>query len=515
MKSRKLRILCAFLASLMLGASFVSCAQTEENGDDPAATEAQTTPESSAGDETLEETRIEDNLPDDLDFGNKEIVILNRDREGWTSGEIAVEKLNSDLINDTVYERNKTVEGRLKIKIKSVAEKEHDPFVTMNRVTTSVAGGTHEYDIVACACYVSINQALSGTFKNLLTTDYVELTQPWWAQGFNEAVEYQGTQYVATGSALLSMYRFAFVTVFNKNMFKDHGVPYLYDDVKNKTWTLDRQTEIAPIFHLDRGVQGTQDKDDDIFGLATNDYISVDPYWSACDVDILGRDEDGAYELIFDSAKLHNVAEKVLGLFYDKTGQSVYVHEHYGLDDEQTDIRNMFANDGAAMATLRILELESATMRSMKSEFGVVPMPKYDDAQAEYRTFLHDQVTVFSIPSTISKRDGGLEMAGAVMEALASEGHYSVRPAYYETTLRTKIAKDPESAEMMDLIINNVYIDAGILYTQAVGNFHDKFRQIMGSETNTVTSEYKKVVKQVEVRKLPDMLKKLDKLANG
>ncbi len=510
-----LRILSALLASLMLVGTLASCAETREPEETTSETQATTADGTSDGngvESETEEVKLEDDIPEGTTFENEEIIILSRYREGWTSGEIAVAELNDDLINDTVYERNKAVEERLKVKINSIEEDNHDPFVTMGRVTTAVTAGTHEYDLVACACYVSINQSLEGTFMDLRQTEYLDLDKPWWAQGFNDAAEYQGTQYVATGSALLSMYRFAFVTVFNKAIFEDNSIPYLYDDVQNQKWTLDRQIELVPIFHRDNG-NGEQDLDGDVYGLATNDYISVDPYWSACDVDILGRDEDGSYELIFETSKLFDVAEKTIKLFYD-SGNAVYNHKHYGLDDEQEDIRDMFANDGAAMATLRILELENNAMRDMKSEYGVIPMPKYDEAQEDYKTFLHDQVTVYSIPSSIAAEDGRVDMVGALMEAMASNSHYTLRPAYYETTLRTKIAQDPESAEMMDLIINNVYIDAGILYTQAVGNFHDTFRQIMGKGVNSVTSDYKRIMTQVGKRQLPKMLDKLDALAD-
>ncbi len=514
---KSMRVLCALLASLMLLGTLAACAETNEPAADTLPnTEADTSAGTNAGgpdavESETEEVQLRDEIPDGTTFDNQEIVILSRYREGWTSGEIAVEALNTDLINDTVYERNKEVEDRLKVKINSIEESNHDPFVTMNRVTTAVTAGTHEYDLVACACYVSINQALEGTFVNLRATEYLDLDKPWWAQGFNEAVEYQGTQYVATGSALLSMYRFAFVTVFNKEIFKDNNVPFLYEDVKNGTWTLDRQIDLVQTFYRDDG-NGVQDLVGDVYGLATNDYISVDPYWSACEVGILGRDENGSYELIFDTSKLFDVAEKTIKLIYE-SGDAVYNHKHYGLDDEQEDIRDMFASDGAAMATLRILELENEAIRSMQSEYGVIPMPKFNAEQEDYHTFLHDQVTVLSIPASISKDEERWEAVGAVMEALASNSHYSLRTAYYETTLRTKSAQDPESAEMMDMIINNVYIDPGILYTQAVGNFHDTFRQIMGKGVNSVTSDYKKVLAQVEKRKLPQMLEKLDELA--
>ncbi len=536
MKMYKMRFLSGLLAALLLLGALASCASTTENGPaDGTSTEKETTdqaPSESAAPEKESNTadtsadtkapgvdvetsdeREDNQLPADLDFGGEEFIIYSRYREGWTSGEIAAEKITSDLINDKVFERNKAVEEELHIKIKSLEEHNDDPYVALNKVSTLVTSGTHEFDLFACACYATLTKVLTGDYADLRATDYLNLDQPWWSQGFNEALEYQDSQYVATGSALLSMYRFAFITVFNKNMFEDHDVPYLYDDVRNHKWTLDRQIELAPLFHMDGGIQGEQDEKGDVYGLVTNSYISVDPYWSACKVDILGRNPDtGSYELIFDSNKLHNVTEKLMALFYEDTKNSVYVYEHYGLDDEQADIRNMFANDGAAMATLRILELENQAMRNMKSVYGVVPMPMYDENQDDYSTFLHDQVTVFSIPATIwrAKDADRIHKVSAMMEQLAWESHYTVRPAYYDTTLRTKLAQDPDSAAMMDTIVSNIYIDAGILYTTAVGNFHDTLRQIMISKNNTVTSNYKSIVTRVERRLLPNMLDDLD-----
>jgi hypothetical protein len=169
----------------------------------------------------------------------------------------------------------------------------------------------------------------------------------------------------------------------------------------------------------------------------------------------------------------------------------------------------MFARGDAAMATLRILELESEMMRGMEDEFGVVPMPKFDEAQTEYRTLLHDQFTVFSVLNTVT--EDRLDEVGAVLEAMASVSYKTVRPAYYETTLRTKIAKDPQSAEMFDLIIDNVYMDAGILYTIALNTFHNTFREIIGSGENTVISGYKRQAITVE-KALSTMCKRLDRI---
>ena len=122
---------------------------------------------------------------------------------------------------------------------------------------------------------------------------------------------------------------------------------------------------------------------------------------------------------------------------------------------------------------------------------------------------IHDQFTVLCIPTTITGER--LDQMSAVLEAMASMSYKTVRPAYYETTLRTKIAQDPQSAEMFDIIVDNVYIDAGIIYTNALVSFHDKFRQIMGSGKNTVSSDYARLDKQVE-KALSRMMDKLDKI---
>jgi hypothetical protein len=113
------------------------------------------------------------------------------------------------------------------------------------------------------------------------------------------------------------------------------------------------------------------------------------------------------------------------------------------------------------------------------------------------------------IPTTVTGEE--LDMVSAVMESLASFSYKTVRPAYYETTLRTKIAQDPQSAEMFDIIIDNIYIDAGIIYTATLSSFHDKFRQIMGSGKNTVTSQYKAVARSAG-KALERMVIKLDKI---
>ena len=489
------RFLSGFLALLMLTGSLAACATAD---DDPSG-------ESQAPESVTEgETEIRDNLPPDLNYGEDEIVFISRDREGWYDREILVEGLTGEPINDAVFERNKAVEQRLNIKITNVPDQDEP----CEEVEIAVKAGTHEYDIMAAACFVALGQTPRGIYANLRDTAYIDFNQPWWSDGLNDATQYKGTQYVLTGSMLLSIYRFAYATVFNQKLFDDAGEKYLYEYVEDGTWTLDKQISLVPRFHRDNGNM-VQDKDGDIYGFISTQHISVDPYWSCCEVDILSRDENDDFQIVFDSGKLYDVAEKVLELYYG-TDNSSYILSTYGSDEHMDGCCDMFAEGKGAMATIRVMGMERDTFRSMDDKFGIVPMPKFDEQQQEYHTMLHDRFSVVAIPTTAQGER--LDELSAVLEALSSTGYKIVKPVYYEETLRTKIVRDPQSSAMMELIINSLTTDSGIFYTDALGGFQNAFRDIVLSKQNTVISTYKASYKVLEKR-LKTMMNMLDRVA--
>lgn len=492
------RPLSAILAGLLLAASLSACATNDDTPDETKPT-VQTTAPVEEG-----ETELRDNLPDDLDYGGDEIIFISRDREGWYDREIWVKDVNGEPINDAVYERNKAVEQRLNVKITDIPDKDEP----CNEVEIAVNAGTHEYDVMSAACFVTLGQTPRGIYANLRDTAYIDFDQPWWSEGLNEATLYKGTQYVLTGSMLLSIYRFAYATVFNQKLFDDAGQKYLYEYVDNGTWTLDKQISLVPIFHRDNG-NATQDQEGDIYGYISTQHISVDPYWASCEVDILSRDENDDFTIVFDSGKLHEVAEKVLQLYYG-TDSASYILSTYGSDEHMDGCCDMFAEGKGAMATIRVMGLERETFRSMTDKFGIVPMPKFDEEQKDYHTMLHDRFSVVAIPTTA--QGDRLDELSAVLEALSSTGYQIVKPVYYEETLRTKIVHDPQSSVMMELIINSLTTDSGIFYTDALQGFQNAFRDIILSKQNTVTSTYKKSLKILKNR-LTNMMRKLDALA--
>ena len=87
---KKTRFLSAFLALLMLVGPLASCA----TGDLPDDTKAEQTAAA-----TEEGTGITDDLPA-LDYNDQEVTIISRDMEGWTRGEVSVDGVKGDPVND-------------------------------------------------------------------------------------------------------------------------------------------------------------------------------------------------------------------------------------------------------------------------------------------------------------------------------------------------------------------------------------------------------------------------------
>ena len=492
------------LAMTTLLAVTVSCGKSSS---DHAETTAQATTvataEVTAATEAPAETdkyEIGDMLPEDLNFKGAEIHFLSRGR-AWCKDVIDVDDMNGEVINDAVYNRNAVVEDRLNVKI--VDHKDTgDDYSIVNLMKVQVPAGASDYDVVCTATYTLLKGAAEGHFQNFLDMDYIDLSRPYWSQGINQAVTIGEGQYLATGAICLSYYRFIFATFFNKNLFDDHNVPYLYDAVEQGKWTLDYQNEITSDFYADLNGNNTPDENDRFGFVINHDRIGVDTYWSSLELPILSKDEDGFFVFTPNKERMATAVERLNNLVWNN--ESTWRVTNHGSDEEQYDLIKFFAEDRAATVTLRLIEVENESLRNMESKYGIVPVPKLDEAQTGYHSHIHDNVDGFCVPLTTTGDE--LSMVGAVMEAMASEGYRTLMPAYYETALKTKYVSDESSVKMLDMVIENLHVDPGFLFVDGTGGFHQNMRTSwIGKNYNNVSS----ALAAIE-RVIPKQLSKLN-----
>ncbi len=473
------RILAFLLAAVMIGCALVSCA-SPDTGDTETTTTAGNS--ESTGDSTGIVTTnpyASENGP--LNFGGETVKILSRSRD-WVKDEIWSEGMQGETVNDAVFSRNAEVERVLGIVIENDMI-DGDQYAVSDKIKLLQQDNDITYDFFANSTYSTIMYTNLGLFANLMDAEYLELEKPWFSQNFVDVASVGDALYLTTGSLALSMYRFIFATFINTEMIGnilDENVD-LYDVVNEGKWTIDYQAELAAKAYQDDG--DGKKNDTDIFGFITNgDQIGVDPYWSALKLRIVGKTQDNWYEIVLDVDRLAAAVDKINNLVW---GEGSYSYDHTGSDAEQATIRAKFAEGGAAMATLRIIECESQELRENHT-YGIIPMPKFSEKQDDYYSYAHDQMTSFGIVSWLG--DDQFQRAGAVLNEMNRQSIIIVQPAYYELALKSKYLNDEKSWNMLDRIVNGLYLDAGVLYTKEIDSIHQTLRPLIGENKNTVAS---------------------------
>ncbi len=483
------KLLCALLAGLML-VSTVACAKVDENEETKAESSATTQPgESTPAEsevETIDQSFVCD-LPEDYKVEGSKIVNIIYAKSDYTADELVPGEAGG-LVSDAVHERNVAVEEQLGVEMKFFPE---DNATNVNtKVNQDILSGDGEFELVSSGTYLSVLPAMEGKYVNLSSLSNIDTSKHYWTQGYNDMVTFtdQDMQFLASGPAAITMFRLMYLTLYNKQLFSDYQIPDLYDVVTSGKWTLDYQYSISTGKYLEKDGDNVP-SDEDFFGFVTGDIISVDPYLVATDVHLIVKDPDTA-ELTFNGevlAKLSDVCDKIQKLYND---QGTYVYKTAEKDDvPKTEIITHFNNERAMMVTTLFWQMEHNFDALSNLTYGIAPIPKFDELQPEYHSYVQDQVTCFGISAAVADPARQNELA-AVLELLAYHSYNIVRPAYYETALSERYMQDPQSSEILDLIFDTLDFDfsssCSNIFTGSV--IRDNLRPLLSGKTNTIAS---------------------------
>ncbi len=430
-------------------------------------------------------------LPDELNYGDEIVHILYADVTG--RNDELVGESDGGVVSEAVFERNVTVEEFLGIKFELIASKN-----TATDHKNDVAGGTAAYDIISNGTNTSVIPAMEGNYLNLSVLENIDTSKHYWTQGYNEMVTFtdENMQFLASGPIAISMFRYMFLTLYNKTLFTDYKIPDLYETVKNGEWTLDYQYSILKDHYIDKDGDSKR-SDGDFYGFVTGDTISVDPYMVASNIHMIVR-EDG--NLAYNSAALDPLTElcdKVQLIYNDN---STYVYRSATMDDVPNNyIIDHFTSGNAIMVTTLFLKMELNFDALGNMTYGIAPMPKFSTDQQSYYSYVQDQVSCFGISAVIGKEDRQ-EMLAATLEAMAYQSYLLVRPAYYEICLSKRYMQDPQSSEVLDMIFDTLYFDfsssCSNIFTSCV--IRDNLRPLLSGTTNKIASSTKSWKRAIE-----------------
>ncbi len=474
MKTRTLT-LSLLIASLIL-ASCASAGNTETVTD-----HTDTTPAT----EAITESRWKDALPEDTDLGGRTVTMHVRGNDN-TMLEVNTDAENGDVLNDTIFRRNRDLEERLNFKL-GVYEGEgwENYGQEVNKIRSSIAAGDNAWQIISGWGLNITPLALENCFYDLSGMPYLDTTKPWWNQAAVKGLTLGGGMYFATGDvSVLSTLGGSYVMFLNDTLCASHDIENIPALVREGKWTMDKLTEIARLVCVDLDGSGKMD-DKDRYGLALDIYNSSDSFYTSADIHQITV-TDGIPSYTPDQERLVRLMA-YLEVFYTD-GESVGT---FATSDVSLQF-NMFMTSQALMI-VRELDSARSDFREMDDSYTILPLPKLDEAQDAYYTAAYNGASLWGIPADNPDTDTAL----IVMEAMAAESYNSVTPTYFSTCLQEKYARNEETLEMLEIIRDSLYLDSEYLYRSPLGDTCYMVRDMVNSKKFDVASHMAKKEKTI------------------
>ena len=424
------------------------------------------------------------NLPE-LNYGGAKVRLISEFGDD-NDRELLSAELSNEPINDAIYNRELFVEDLLSVELeRAVHEDRVSAYLEKSYISGDIPG-----EIICAPCDDNIWRSPGGYYRDLRLLDNIDPTSRWWSQNFNDEISVCDLLFLTCGDLSLSMFRDTFVIFFNRDLAEDNGITGVYDTIFDGGWTIDVMTELSADIYQD--LNGNSEKDaEDVYGFIFLPLSYGDPSWSAFDIDILSKDEDGFLVFAPDLDKFGLAHDKLCRLLDQK---GTFANSSWTFGDAE---RQQFASGHAVFAPAEMKEAETVELRNMQQDYSILPMPKFDLAQKGYYTVPHDTYTTFGISSMID--DETAEMAAAVLEAMGWYSCRYVKPAYLDVAMKGKYANDQETRRMLDLVVDGLRIDAAWMYAHPLLDYPQTWRYLLSDRSMNYASTFAAKERNVKI----------------
>lgn len=363
------------------------------------------------------------------------------DQTKYVTNDIYPEEITGDTLNDALRKRCTDTEDRLGIKIE-----------VSDGNLTQIRNNIAAMDDFADVTYVDLSNIMSlvtqGYCNDFYDIPNIDLSKVWWDQNAEQKLSFKGQLYYTFNDHIFTQTENCRAVYFNKELAENLKLENLYDAVRNGTWTLDLFESCAKKAVSDLNGDGSIDSNDRV-GIVNWGYIGLgEALLTGSDAEIVKINDKGDPYFYCFTEQFQNIYTRVLDLM---------------TKDDFTllggDSLNIFMSGQSLFWVDSIVS--ASKLREMKTDFGILPAPKFDENQESYWN-VSPNAHAMIVPVTVKD----LEFAGAAMEELAYQSHQTLLPAYYENVLKGKTTRDEDSIEMLDIIHNSISYVIKIIGTE-------------------------------------------------
>ena len=415
------------LLSLIL-AEASACSSAPSDSTDITTTDAITT----TAPETRDPATVCD-IPEDIKFNGETFTFAIYENAN-TNNHILVDEEDGDTMNDAIHKRRRMTEERFGITLEELVFDDNAA-----KFRAPIMSGDNSYDIGNIRCTDALTFWQDGIITPASELPYVDIDKSYWNRSFNDSLTLCHQQYIAIGDMLTSTHDLTYALAFNKKLADNYNIGDIYSLVRDGKWTFDQMLAMMKTATQDANGDTIMDENDN-YGYCAHPKNVLPSFWIAAGEMSVKKDEDDRPYLAMGEERFTNVWNKVFDMTY---GAGTYFKPDDNDWNDVTDAqRKLFTNN--------------QLLRSMETDFGIIPYPKYTEDQNRY----YSRVSYYNAP-VIPISNDRFELVGAVLEYFNWASAETVIPAYYDTVLHGKVVRDEDSREMLDIIFDARVVDIG------------------------------------------------------
>jgi len=375
---------------------------------------------------------------------------------------------NGDIVNDALYDRDRILEDYFNASIVYNRQAIDKDIATVFQ-KEALAGETSFDFAIGSVQNTAVPLFNAGVTLNLNNLPYIDLDNDWYTHSIMDNFIYNGNYHMIVGEFSPRNVFAGNVLIFNLKEHENRGLPNFYDLVREGKWTLDAFEGIIKGMGQDLDGDGTIAYGD-FFGLNV-DSTSIHSLLFSTGNNLVTATDSGINDLI-TTDKSVRVFDRIATLFLSDDV------DHDSWKKINTYAPNESFMEGKALFNLMVI-VDLTDFRDSETDYGIVPLPKYDEVQDRYISLANTNVvTAICLPKTTSEEE--CEYIGLMIEAMTALGHYKSIPEAYEATLLTKLTRDDDSVEMLSIVNESLALDLGYVYN--LGGIHLILRDILIDE---------------------------------
>ncbi len=398
------------------------------------------------------------------------------------------------VINSAIEERNDFLRYKYgaEISARQVADKD-----VASELKLAIESGSEYCDLIAISARETVDLYLSGMLTDLSSLPDFDVTKNYFDENNAKTLATNSSLYLLADPTAM-IYEEAYVYFYNRNLLSAAECENPETLVMQGKWTWDKFSEMSRAAASEVYNKSIADIENDVFGYGA--YYNQGTYplamWTSTGNRIIDNTYKNAVGLSMASDDIEAIG-KQLNTHHNTKGR-------YAL--EGNDAMKAFESGRLVFFCNKLQYLYALRDGTSKGgEYGVLPMPKFNEAQSDYHCLVSSDARVLSVPKTVEKSsDSRKRFVSLVISASCAAGKDTVNEAFVNSIITLYLSNNNE-AMMIKTICDSITFDFATVYggsireirrvtTQAICDYLDFGSDISNTIANS-KSAFDKYVK--------------------